>query len=110
MNINGAGNGAGGGALANDGALSIEDRVMMMLMRAMKKQDKDIQGQAKRIEALQNKQGGAQGGAQGDKSIDVETMKLKRSQDKRGQMFDALRQIIDKYNETTKNINQSMSR
>ena len=37
-------------------------------------------------------------------------MKLKRLIDKRSQMFDMLRQIIDKYNETAKNIIQSMGR
>jgi hypothetical protein len=33
-------------------------------------------------------------------SIDVETMRLKRTIDKRSRMFDMLRQIIGKYNET----------
>ena len=42
------------------------------------------------------------------KSIDVETMKLKRLIDKRSQMFDMLRQIIDKYNQTAKGIIDSM--
>ncbi|CAN0599418.1 unnamed protein product [Laminaria digitata] len=37
-------------------------------------------------------------------------MKLKRMIDKRGQMFDMLRQIIDKYNETAKGIIQSIGR
>ena len=37
-------------------------------------------------------------------------MKLKRMVDKRSQMFDMLRQIIDKYNETAKNIIQSIGR
>jgi hypothetical protein len=43
-------------------------------------------------------------------SIDVETMKLKRMIDKRSQMFDILRSIIDKYNETAKNIITSIGR
>ena len=46
----------------------------------------------------------------GTPSIDVETMKMKRMIDKRGQMFDMLRQIIDKYNETAKGIIQSIGR
>jgi hypothetical protein len=62
--------------------------------------------------------GGALGGVPGKlgglpsaaPSIDVETMKLKRMIDKRGQMFDMLRQIIDKYNETAKGLIQSMGR
>ena len=43
-------------------------------------------------------------------SVDVETMKLKRMIDKRSQMFDILRSIIDKYNETAKNIITSIGR
>ncbi len=53
---------------------------------------------------------GAPGGDNSSPSIDVETMKLKRMIDKRGQMFDMLRQIIDKYNETAKGIIQSIGR
>ena len=56
------------------------------------------------------KKGGGAGGKDGSPSIDVETMKLKRMIDKRGQMFDMLRQIIDKYNETAKGIIQSIGR
>ena len=37
-------------------------------------------------------------------------MKLKRTIDKRSQMFDSLRQIIDKYNETAKNMIQAIGR
>lgn len=57
--------------------------------------------------------GGMLGGGMGSDSgpsIDVETMKLKRMIDKRSQMFDMLRQIIDKYNETAKGIIQSIGR
>ena len=43
-------------------------------------------------------------------SLDVETMKLKRLIDKRSQMFDVLRQIIEKYNQTAKGIIDSMGR
>jgi len=104
-----------GGGMPGGGAMTVEDQVTLMLMMIMKKMDKDIKGQAKRVEGLQNQQnaggaGGQQGGPQGAPSIDVETMKLKRSIDKRSQMFDMLRQIIDKYNETAKNIIQSVGR
>lgn len=53
---------------------------------------------------------GAAGAANGQSSpsIDVETLKLKRLVEKRGQMFDLLRQIIDKYNETAKGVIQSI--
>jgi len=54
--------------------------------------------------------GGKMGGGGNSPSIDVETMKLKRMIDKRSQMFDMLRQIIDKYNETAKGIIQSIGR
>ena len=54
--------------------------------------------------------GGKMGGGMNSPSIDVETMKLKRMIDKRSQMFDMLRQIIDKYNETAKGVIQSIGR
>ena len=67
--------------------------------------------------AVGSKLGGALGGAAGQMaqggnspSIDVETMKMKRMIDKRSQMFDMLRQIIDKYNETAKGVIQSIGR
>jgi len=50
------------------------------------------------------------GPASSQPSMDVETMKLKRMIDKRSQMFDILRSIIDKYNETAKNIITSIGR
>ena len=50
------------------------------------------------------------GPANASPSVDVETMKLKRMIDKRNQMFDILRSIIDKYNETAKNIITSIGR
>jgi hypothetical protein len=109
----------------NDPGLTIEDKVTLMIMLIMQKMDKDIEKQAQEINKLQqqqNKQGGGGGGKGGgkgkgggggggsDKSIDVETMKLKRLIDKRSQMFDMLRQIIDKYNQTAKGIIDSMGR
>ena len=54
--------------------------------------------------------GGKLGGSGESPSIDVETLKLKRMIDKRTQLFDTLRSIIDKYNETAKNIIQSIGR
>ena len=101
------------GGMPGGGAMTVEDMVTLMLMMIMKKMDKDIQGQAQRVNQLQQQQG-AQGGQQGQPpgapSIDVETMKMKRTIDKRSQMFDMLRQVIDKYNETAKNIIQSVGR
>lgn len=119
-------------ALLADPSLTVEDKICLMIMMIMKKMDKEIEEQANYINKIQQQQskggqggggaggaGGAGGGGQGGQgggqggsspSIDVETMKLKRLIDKRSQMFDMLRQIIDKYNETAKNIIQSIGR
>ncbi len=105
-------------AILNDSSLTVEDKVTLMIMLIMKKMDEDIEKQANYINQLQQQQNkGGKGGGKGkgggggkSPSIDVETMKLKRMIDKRSQMFDMLRQIIDKYNETAKNIIQSMGR
>jgi hypothetical protein len=113
--------GIGGGedtnAVMADGSLTVEDKVTLLIMMIMKKMDKDIEAQANYINALQQQQnggggkgGGKGGGGGGSPSIDVETMKLKRLIDKRSQMFDMLRQIIDKYNQTAKGIIDSMGR
>jgi hypothetical protein len=110
-------------AVLNDPSLTVEDKVTLMIMLIMKKMDKDIEKQANYINSLQQQQNGGQGGFPGagggdqagggggsSPSIDVETMKLKRLIDKRSQMFDMLRQIIDKYNQTAKGIIDSMGR
>jgi hypothetical protein len=120
--------GPGGGdevsAVLADPSLTVEDKVTLMIMLIMKKMDKDIEKQANYINSLQQQQNGGQGGFPGgatgpggggggdgsSPSIDVETMKLKRLIDKRSQMFDMLRQIIDKYNQTAKGIIDSMGR
>ncbi len=114
-------NGDASGIL-NDSSLTVEDKVCLMIMLIMKKMDKDIEKMANYINQLQQQQnggGGGKGGGKGGKggggggsspSIDVETMKLKRLIDKRSQMFDMLRQIIDKYNQTAKGIIDSMGR
>jgi hypothetical protein len=77
-------------------------------MIIMEKMDKDIEKQANYINALQNQQGNKGNG--GNTSVDVESQKLARLVQKRSQMFDILRSIIDKYNETAKNIIQSIGR
>jgi hypothetical protein len=110
----------GGGDISGvlaDGSLTVEDKICLMLMMIMKKMDQDIENQANYINALQQAQnaagkggGGKGGGVPGAPSIDVETMKLKRLIDKRSQMFDMLRQIIDKYNQTAKGIIDSIAR
>ena len=90
-----------GGILGAPG-MTVEDQVVMLLMQISKRFDQQIQQQAQAVNQMQQQQGGQNGNAGG--SIDVATMKLKRLIDKRGQMFDMLRQLIDKYNETAKNI------
>jgi hypothetical protein len=65
------------------------------------------------LNALQQQQGGAAGaaGAGGaSKSVDLESMKLERLVTKRSQMFDTLRQIIDRYNQTAKGVIDSIAR
>jgi hypothetical protein len=52
----------------------------------------------------------AAGTQPGSASIDVETMKLKRMIQKRSQMFDMLRGIMEKYDATAKGVIQSMGR
>ncbi len=90
-----------GGIIGAPG-MTVEDQVVMLLMQISQRFDGQMQQQAQAINQMQQQQGGANGQAGG--SIDVATMKLKRLIDKRGQMFDMLRQIIDKYNETAKNM------
>src|SRR5688572_7321258 len=118
----------------SDPSLTVEDKVTLLIMLIMKKMDRDIERQAQYINSIQQQQssrqpggGGAGAGAFGfgaggpfagpggdagnnSPSIDVETMKLKRLIDKRSQMFDMLRQIIDKYNQTAKGIIDSIGR
>ncbi len=120
-------------SVLRDPSLTVEDKVTLMIMLIMKKMDEDIERQAEYINSIQQQQSdrgqtgqtggtggkgkgggglvGGQGGPDGNQSspsIDVETMKLKRMIDKRSQMFDMLRQIIDKYNQTAKGIIDSM--
>jgi hypothetical protein len=123
-------------AVLRDPSLTVEDKVTLMIMLIMKKMDQDIERQAQYINSIQQQQSnrgdtgqtggagqgggkgkgqavGGQGGADGNgssPSIDVETMKLKRMIDKRSQMFDMLRQIIDKYNQTAKALIDTIGR
>ncbi len=48
------------------------------------------------------------GGAAGSPSIDVETQKLKRSMQKRAELFDVLGKIMERYDQSAKNVIQSM--
>jgi hypothetical protein len=117
--------------ILTDPTLTVEDQVTLFLMLVAKKMDKQIEEQMRYINSLQqqqNKASGPPGSQQGtqpgaqpglppqagpsgqDSSIDIETLKLKRLIDKRSQLFDTLRQIIDKYNMTAKGIIDTMNR
>ncbi len=96
-----------------DAGLSVEDKIALMLMLIMRNMDREIEDQARRVQSLQAT--GARKPAPAARqdaspSIDVETMKLKRVIDKRSQMFDTLRQIIDRHNDTAKNVIQTVPR
>ena len=73
--------------------------------------DGEIEDQLGRTNQVQQNKGKAVNGqAVKATSIDVEAMKLKRLTDKRGQMFDLLRQAIDKYNQTARGMIQAIGR
>jgi hypothetical protein len=92
--------------ILGDPSMTIEDQVAAILMLIMKMMDRQIENQLRRIDSLQK----AQSKDGKDTSIDTETLKLKRMIDKRSQMFDMLRQIIDKYNQTAKGIIDTIGR
>jgi hypothetical protein len=110
--IQGVGNEYGFGDLEidrvlGDPSIDVDDKLVFIRMAMLNRIDIDIEEQAKQVNELQQK---ANQGIVNDQSIDVETMKLKRLIDRRGQMFDLLRQIIDKYNETAKSIIDAIGR
>jgi hypothetical protein len=88
-----------------DPSRTADDKVTVLQMSLFQEIDAEIEEQAARINELQRR---ADRGAV--PSLDVETMKLKRLIDRRSQMFDMLRQIIDKSNETAHGIIDSMGR
>ena len=51
---------------------------------------------------------GGGGGQDGEKSIDLETKKLERMITKRSQLFDTLGKIMERYDQSAKNVIQSM--
>ncbi|MGQ0606471.1 MAG: hypothetical protein ACT4OD_05925 [Candidatus Nitrosotenuis sp.] len=78
-------------------AVTIEDKIMMLLLKVAEQMDAKIAEQAEKVNDIQSGQKSSDG-----KNIDIETMQLKRLIEKRGQLFDICRQIIDKYDETAK--------
>ena len=95
-------------AMLADPTLTDEDKATIGRMLLMKRIDADIKDQTGRVNTLQalRRSGDERSGAE----IDRETMKLKKFIDKRSQMFDLLRQTIDKYNQTAKAIIDSIGR
>jgi hypothetical protein len=94
----------------DDPSLSVDDKITLTMMLAMNKLDQDITVQANSIKGLQDDQANSPRLKETSASIDAETMKLKRLIDKRSEMFDALKQIIDRYNATANAIIDSIGR
>src|SRR5688572_27810421 len=89
-------------------AITVEDRIQELLCNIMAKMDDKIEAHAKEIEALQAGTATTTTGV--NKSVDIETMKLKHEIDQRTALFDMLRQIMDKYQQTTNEVVRSMGR
>jgi hypothetical protein len=98
-------------SILNDPSLTMEDKIMLALMCICEKMDEDIKRQTEYLNKLQNQQGGGKkggGGKSGEKSIDIETKKLERMIQKRSQLFDTLSKIMERYDQSAKNVIQSM--
>src|SRR5262245_11285735 len=78
----------------HQGPQTVEDKIQELLCNIMAKMDDKIEAHAKQIEALQEGNASTTGA---NKSVDIETMKLKHEIDQRTSMFDMLRSIMDKY-------------
>ncbi len=88
-------------AIFGDDSLSQTDKLALFLYAVLEAMSQDEQNQAKNVADLMNGQGDVDG-----QSVDVETMKLGRITDKRGQMLDLITKIIEKRNESVDKINQ----
>ena len=95
-------------SILSDPSLTMEDKIMLSLMVICQKMDDDIKRQSEYLNKLQNQQGGKKGGKSGEKSIDIETKKLERMIQKRSQLFDTLGKIMERYDQSAKNVIQSM--
>ncbi len=103
-------------SVLSDPSLTMEDKIMLALMLICSKMDDDIKRQTEYLNQLQNQQGargkggvgGKKGGGDGEKSIDIETKKLERMIQKRSQLFDTLSKIMERYDQSAKNVIQSM--
>jgi hypothetical protein len=82
-----------------DPALGNEDKVILAITLMMKDLDGEIEEASRQLR-----------GSSPSPTLDVETIKLKRLIDQRSQLFDQLRLIIDKYNQTARGIIDSIGR
>ena len=118
--------------ILSDPTLTVEDKITFLLYLLMRTLDlqierqgryimnlqlEGIEGDAARREGKQDPSGWADVGdrrkeeeKRRQSSVDTETLNLKRLVDKRAQIFDTLRQIIDRYNQTAKSLIDSMGR
>lgn len=87
--------------LLADPSLVVEDKVTLSIQLIMRALDDQIERQMRLVNSVRQHWHLA-------KSIDDETKKLKRLIDKRSQMFNMLRLIIDKYNQTAADIIDSI--
>lgn len=90
------------GSVLGDPSLTDEEkgaRVVELISTNLQALDQEIERQAQLVQTQRD-----------SPSLDVETVKLKRMIDKRSQTFDALRQIVDRYNQTAKGIIDSIGR
>jgi hypothetical protein len=86
-------------AILTNTSLSREDKISLMIRETMNQLDAELAHQVNLVNSLP-----------ASRSIDDETMKLKRMIDSRSQVFAMFRKIIDKYNETEKGIIDSIGR
>ena len=85
--------------------VSLEDAIMGLLMRIASSMDEKIHEQAKKIADLEAGKGPE---SNQKPNLDEETLKLKRLNDRRGQLFDTVKQTIDKFEEQSKGAIQSL--
>lgn len=86
--------------------IPFEDAVAAILFVLAEGMDEAIEDQAKKIEELQNGTGPKTAGEV--PSIDSEMMKLKQQTDRRGRLFDTMRQVTEKYDESAQGTIQRM--
>lgn len=88
--------------------MSVEDQVMMLLFELMRRMDNDILAKARATsEAKRTVPGGAVGG---EVATDVQMLELQQLQNRRNNMFATLCAIVNKYDESTRKVIDTMAR